>query len=96
MEVSLIATGNEPVRLYYSINGANHFPRRYTKPFVIEEDSVVAAHAVAADGRRSREAAATYRRIPHDWKISLQSNYSSQYNGGGDFALIDGVRGILG
>jgi predicted alpha-1,2-mannosidase len=93
MEVSLIVTGNEPVRLYYTINGANHFPRRYTKPFVIAADSVVAAHAVAADGRRSRDAAATYRRIPHDWKISLQSNYSSQYNGGGDFALIDGVRG---
>ena len=36
---------------------------------------------------------AKYHRIPHDWKLTLQSNYSSQYTGGGDLALIDGIRG---
>jgi hypothetical protein len=36
---------------------------------------------------------AKYHRIPHDWKLSLESRYSSQYTGGGDFALIDGIRG---
>ena len=43
--------------------------------------------------RRSLVVTAKYHRIPHDWKITLQSNYSSQYTGGGDFALIDGIRG---
>ena len=38
-------------------------------------------------------ATAKYHRIPHDWKLSLESRYSSQYTGGGDFALIDGIRG---
>jgi hypothetical protein len=36
---------------------------------------------------------AKYHRIPHDWKLSLESRYSSQYTGGGDFALIDRIRG---
>ena len=36
---------------------------------------------------------AKYHRIPHDWTSSLHSSYSSQYTGGGDFALIDGIRG---
>ena len=51
------------------------------------------AFAIAADGRRSPVVTAKYHRIPHDWKITLESRYSSQYTGGGDFALIDGLRG---
>jgi hypothetical protein len=43
--------------------------------------------------QRSLVVTAKYHRIPHDWKISLGSSYSSQYTGGGDFALIDGIRG---
>jgi F5/8 type C domain len=53
----------------------------------------VKALAVAADGRRSQVVTAKYHRIPHDWTITLESSYSSQYTGGGDFALIDGIRG---
>jgi len=93
LEVSLMATGNEPVKLYYALDGNYHFWRTFTKPFAIDGDTMVEAHAVAADGRTSRVAKATFHRIPHDWKLALQSNYSSQYTGGGDFALIDGVRG---
>lgn len=92
LEVSLTATGNEPVQLYYVMNYGN-FPFQYTKPLVIEADSVVEAYAVAVDGSASGHATAKFHRIPHDWKLTLQSNYSSQYNGGGDLALIDGVRG---
>ena len=51
------------------------------------------ALAIAADGRRSLIASANYHRRPHDWKLSLESSYSSQYTGGGDLALIDGIRG---
>jgi hypothetical protein len=93
LEISVIATGSEPVKLYYARDGNHHFWPRFTKPFVIEGDSLVEAYAVAADGRRSQIAKARFHRIPHDWKLSVQSNYSTQYTGGGDLALIDGVRG---
>ena len=92
-EIRVIATGNQPVELLYTIDRNYHFWKIYKKPFVIENDSVVEAQAVAADRKRSQNATARFHRIPHDWKLTLQSNYSSQYTGGGDFALIDGVRG---
>jgi len=53
----------------------------------------VNAYAVTRDGRRSQTATARFHRIPHDWKLTLESTYSTQYTGGGDLALIDGVRG---
>jgi len=31
--------------------------------------------------------------MPHSWSLTLQSNYSNQYPAGGDYALIDGIRG---
>jgi len=93
LEISLAATGSELVKLYYTRDGNYHFWKRFTKPFIIEDDSVVEAHAVSADKRESKIARAEFHRIPHDWKLTLQSNYSSQYTGGGDLALIDGIRG---
>ncbi len=89
----MIAAGGEPVNLYYAIDGNYHFWPQYTKPFVIEDDSFVNAYAVSKDGRRSQTATARFHRIPHDRKLTLQSNYSTQYTGGGDLTLIDGIRG---
>ncbi len=31
--------------------------------------------------------------MPHNWNLALNTKYSSQYSGGGDQALIDGIRG---
>src|SRR6185503_14429103 len=81
--------------LFYTLEGSEPGTKsqRFTKPFFIEADTTVKAIAVARDGGRSLVVTAKYHRIPHDWKITLQSNYSSQYMGGGDLALIDGIRG---
>jgi len=94
LEVNLIGL-SQPVTLHYTLDGSEpdfHSPE-FTKPLVLDNDATVKALAIAADGRRSQIAVARFHRIPHDWKISLQSEYSSQYTGGGNFALIDGIRG---
>jgi predicted alpha-1,2-mannosidase len=81
--------------VHYTLDGSqpdSNSPR-FAKPFVITSNATVKALAIAADGTRSRVATAKFHRIPHDWKITLESKYSSQYTGGGDFALIDGIRG---
>jgi predicted alpha-1,2-mannosidase len=93
LRISLAAIG--PAELYYTTDGSepNSNSRRFTKPFVIEADTTVKALAITPDNRHSLVATAKYHRIPNDWRITLQSSYSSQYTGGGDFALIDGVRG---
>jgi predicted alpha-1,2-mannosidase len=94
LEVSLQGIG-KPVSIHFTTDGSEpgSNSRKFTKPFVIEVDTTVKSLAIAVDGRRSQVATAKYHRIPHDWTITLQSNYSSQYTGGGDFALIDGIRG---
>jgi hypothetical protein len=50
--------------------------------------------AIAVNGgNQSATATARFHQIPHDWKLTLLSKYSQQYTGGGDAALIDGIRG---
>ncbi|HSE18378.1 MAG TPA: GH92 family glycosyl hydrolase [Pyrinomonadaceae bacterium] len=95
MQIEIASIDEKPVAIHYTTDGSEPGVKspRFTQPFFIEADTTVKAFAIAADGRRSLVATAKYHRIPHDWKISLESRYSSQYTGGGDFALIDGIRG---
>ena len=78
----------------YTMDGSEPNARspRFTKPVAIDRTTTVKAIAIQG-GRMSRIATAKFHRIPHDWKLTLHSKYSSQYTGGGDFALIDGIRG---
>src|ERR1051326_9589854 len=46
-----------------------------------------------AKGNYSLVTTGNFHRVLHDWKLSLLSEYSPQYTGGGDAALIDGLRG---
>jgi predicted alpha-1,2-mannosidase len=95
MQIELASIDGKPVELHYTTDGSEPGTKspRFTKPFFIEADTTVKALAITADGGRSTVATANYHRIPHDWKITLETRYSSQYTGGGDFALIDGIRG---
>jgi predicted alpha-1,2-mannosidase len=95
LQIDLASIDGKPVDLYYTTDGSEPTAKsqRFTTPFFIESDTTVKAFAVAADGRRSLVGTAKYHRIPHDWKITLESRYSAQYTGGGDNALIDGLRG---
>ena len=91
LKVSLIGTGD----LHYTIDGTDPGPDSpiFRHPFFIDRDTTVKTVAITPNLQRSLVVTAKYHRIPHDWKITLHSNYSSQYTGGGDFALIDGIRG---
>jgi hypothetical protein len=81
--------------VYFTTDGSEPTSRspRFTTPFTIDKSTTIKAIAVDESGRESRVATAKFHRIPHDWKLSLLSKYSSQYPGGGDFAVIDGIRG---
>jgi hypothetical protein len=97
MRISIETTGDpeKPLSLHYTTDGSKPTAKsaRYMAPFVVERSSTIKAIAVSADGNSSLTASAHYHRIPHNWTISLKSNYSRQYSGGGDLALIDGIRG---
>jgi predicted alpha-1,2-mannosidase len=95
MQIDLASIDAKPVELHYTTDSSEPSANspRFSKPFFIEADTTVKALAIAADRPRSQVATAKYHRIPHDWKITLETRYSSQYAGGGDSALIDGIRG---
>jgi len=81
--------------VYYTTDGSDPTSRskRFTKPFVIEHDTTVKAIAVDGRGNHSSVVTGSFHRIPHDWKLTLLSDYSPQYTGGGVEALIDDLRG---
>ncbi len=82
-------------RIHYTIDGSEPTSKAslFTKPFVLDKSTTVKAIAVDENGRRSHIVTAKFHKIPHDWKLTLLSKYSSQYPGGGDLAVIDGIRG---
>lgn len=94
LRVAIQALGNSAT-IHYTTDGGEPTRRslRFVKPFVINRDTTVKALAMDQRGNRSAVVTASFHRIPHDWKLTLLSGYSSQYTGGGDSALIDGIRG---
>ena len=66
---------------------------RFNKPFTIDKTTTVKAMALDTHAVLSHVVTANFHQVPHDWKLTLLSQYSSQYPAGGDFAVIDGIRG---
>ncbi len=63
-------------------------------PFEIDETTTISALAVEPEeGNKSPQVTATFYKRPNDWSVKIMSPYNSQYTGGGDDAIIDGLRG---
>ncbi len=89
----------EPVYLTDAVSTPGYFylpdSKKYTEEFFISESSRVTAIAVDAEGNRSKTAEAEFYKKPNDWKVIKISPYSTQYTGGGDNAIVDGIRGTV-
>ncbi|HSE31045.1 MAG TPA: GH92 family glycosyl hydrolase [Pyrinomonadaceae bacterium] len=95
VEIELDSGSKRAANIYYSIDGSQPTAqsRKYVAPFSIEQTSTIKAITVDSSGNSSPVTTAVYHRVPHNWTLKIQSSYSSQYSGGGDSALIDGIRG---
>jgi hypothetical protein len=81
--------------IFFTTDGSepNEKSAQYQKPFPIDRTSTIKAAAVNEKGEKSLAAEAVIRKKPNDWTVKILSKYSSQYTGGGDEGLIDGIRG---
>ena len=78
------------VKILYTLNDGEE--KEYTGPFSIDNTTNVKAIAVA-DGCASTAAEGSFKKIDAGRNITIKYPYSSQYDGGGDIALIDLQRG---
>ena len=85
--------GNQ--KIYYTLDGSeptvNSF--LYEKPFKINSKTTVKAVAFNSEGTMSKVVTANFYKIPEGRTVKIISKYDNQYTGGGDDALIDGIKG---
>lgn len=89
LEATIANDGNSTT--YVSINDGP-FNRSGPKLF-FKETSTVRTFAKNKEGICSDTVTFTYTKIPFARGISLVGGYANQYSAGGDFALVDGIRG---
>lgn len=85
------------MRIFFTIDGSTPTTgsSRYVAPIPISSNTTVRAVAVNAKGETSLPAEAVFTKRPNNWIVAMSSKYSTQYNGGGDEGLIDGIRGTV-
>ncbi len=71
--------------------GASFEP--YEKPFTISNNCTIEAYCTDAEGNSSFTSRTSLRRIENSYKVTIVHPYSKLYTGGGDQAIVDGVRG---
>jgi predicted alpha-1,2-mannosidase len=94
--VSLSTTQNAEI-MYTVVDLDKEFPsqtKKYTGPFTLSDRSKVEAYAKDSEtGAVSFMVEANFIKQPNDWTARVISGYSNQYTGGGDNAIVDGIRG---
>ncbi|MBX3297598.1 MAG: GH92 family glycosyl hydrolase [Acidobacteria bacterium] len=83
------------VEIRYTTDGSQPTRRSklYIAPFVIDKTTRIRAIAMPPKGQPSYEVEAVFTKRENDWSVLSTSGYSTQYTGGGDDAMVDGLRG---
>lgn len=92
-----ISSPDRNAKIFYTIDGSapDEKSKVYTKPFTLFDSAALKAFSIDKSGAKSLTTEAKINRLPHDWTVKIASKYNRQYTGGGDFGLIDGIRGSL-
>lgn len=91
VEISTVTPGYE---VYFTLDGSE--PRntstRYEAPFALDQTATVRAVSYR-DGAYSFVSEAEFYKIDLSRSVQIINSYNRNYHGGGDDALIDGIRG---
>jgi hypothetical protein len=91
-----LSTDSDASAVYYYVSGSageNGESRRYTGPITLKETSTLNMFSLRDGAPPSEVVTASFVRKQRLGSIRLSSPYSPQYTGGGDSALLDGIRG---
>lgn len=80
--------------IVYTLDGSEPTKKStlYFKPIVIDTTCIIKAK-IYTSGDSSSTTSASFHKMPHNWKITLNCKYNKQYTAGGDEGIIDGVYG---
>jgi hypothetical protein len=88
MKVEITGDGD----VWYRLAGAEKTFHKYSRPFTIRNTREIEAYC-GAKSSFSDTVSAIFNKRPNHWKITINSKYNPQYTAGGDYGLIDGLRG---
>lgn len=86
----VLGCAEKEATIYFRVN-ENEF-ELYKSPISIIEDSNLVVYS-EKNGTKSAEITTRFYKMDPDLSITLGTDYANQYNGGGNDALIDGLRG---
>ena len=92
-----LATLTPTAKIYFTTDGSvpTKDSKIYSAPFTIDRTTTVKAIATGANNTTSFPVESVLTKRPHDWTVKVISGYSTQYTGGGDNAIVDGIRGTV-
>jgi hypothetical protein len=92
-----LSTLTPDAQIFYTTNGSEPTAKSdfYLSIGTIEitDTETIKAIAINSGGHKSQIAEATFIKKPNDWTVKVTSGYSTQYTGGGENAIVDGIRG---
>jgi predicted alpha-1,2-mannosidase len=90
-----IGSAQKGLLYYYTTDGntPTKLSKKYLTPIPVKGSITIKAIAVNAKGETSYITTASYKKMPNNWTIKLNTAYEQQYDGGGANGLIDGIRG---
>ncbi len=90
-----LSTLSPNAKIHYTTDGSTPTSNSqvYSAPFPIDRSGKVKAIAVHSNGQSSFPVEAILTKRPHDWTVNVVAGYSTQYTGGGENAIVDGIRG---
>ena len=90
-----ISSALAETEIYYTIDGSepNLNTKKYTTSFEINDNITLKALAYKKGFKTSYVSTATYKKISNNYSIKINSEINKSFTGGGNDALIDGVRG---
>ncbi len=90
-----LSTITPNAKIFYTQDGSEptRASKEYTSEFLIDRTTTVKAIAFGGSGKSSFPVESVLTKRPNDWSVRVISSYSTQYTGGGDSGIIDGIRG---